>query len=68
MKAAMTATFFLALILMLAALLVRWMTSAPLVRTLSSAIDTWAEEQHSVLSWGQDRPAIGQGKDAEQLR
>lgn len=64
----MTAMIFLALILVLVALLVRWMSSAPLVRTLSAAIDTWAEEQHAVLSWGQDRPALGQGKDAEQPR
>ncbi|HYI43589.1 MAG TPA: hypothetical protein VD768_08210 [Sphingomicrobium sp.] len=39
----MTAIFFIALIGMLLALLVRWISSAPLVRTLSIAIDTWAD-------------------------
>lgn len=50
----MTAIFFIALILMLLALLVHWVMSAPLVRTLSIAIDTWADSV--------------QGNDAEQLR
>ncbi len=50
----MTAIFFIALILVLVALLVRWVSSAPLVRTLSIAIDNWADGV--------------QGKDAEQLR
>lgn len=50
----MTAMVSLALILVLAALLVRWVASVPLVRTLSTAIDTWADSV--------------QGKDAEQPR
>lgn len=64
----MTAILFIALILMLLALLVRWVSSAPLVRTLSIAIDSWAEEHHAMLSWGQERPGPGQRDDAEQLR
>jgi hypothetical protein len=51
---AMTAMILIALILLLVALLVRWVSSAPLVRTLSAAIDIWADGV--------------QGKDAEQLR
>ena len=39
----MTAIFFIALILVLLCLLIRWVSSAPLVRTLSIAIDTWAD-------------------------
>lgn len=50
----MTAMILIALILVLAALFVRWVSSAPLVRTLSAAIDNWADGV--------------QGKDAEQLR
>ncbi len=50
----MTATIIIALILVLVALLVRWISTAPLVRTLSTAIDTWADSV--------------QGNDAEQLR
>ncbi len=50
----MTAIFFIALILVLLALLVRWISSAPLVRTVSIAIDTWADSV--------------QGNDAEQPR
>lgn len=64
----MTAIFFIALILVLLALLVRWVSSAPLVRTLSIAIDSWAEEQHAMMSWGQERAAPGQRDDAEQPR
>ncbi len=50
----MTATLFIALLLLLGALLVRWVSRVPLVRTLSIAIDTWADSV--------------QGQDAEQLR
>jgi hypothetical protein len=50
----MAALFFIALILVLVALLVRWVSSAPLLRTPSIAIDTWADGV--------------QGKDAERLR
>jgi hypothetical protein len=50
----MTALFFIALVLVLIALLVRWVSSAPLVRTLSIAIDSWADSV--------------QGEGAEQLR
>ena len=49
----MTAILFIALLLVLIALLVRWIASAPLVRTLSTAIDTWADSV--------------QGEDATQL-
>ena len=50
----MTVLFFIALILALLATLVRWVSSAPLVRKLSIAIDTWADSV--------------QGEGAEQLR
>ena len=40
---AMTAIAFIVLIVALVALLVRWLSSVPLVRTLSAAIDTWAD-------------------------
>ena len=50
----MTAIFFVALIFVLVALLIRWVSSAPLVRTLSIAIDSWADSV--------------QGEDAERLR
>ncbi len=50
----MTNIVFIALILVLVAPLVRWAASAPLVRTLSTAIDTWADSV--------------QGNDAEQPR
>ena len=50
----MTALFFIALIVTLVALLVRWVSSAPLVRTLSIANDSWADSV--------------QGEGAEQLR
>lgn len=50
----MTAIVSIALVAVLLALLVRWVSSAPLVRTLSTAIDTWADSV--------------QGKDAEQPR
>jgi len=50
----MTVMVFIALIVLLVLLLARWVSSAPLVRTLSTAIDTWADSV--------------QGKDAEQPR
>ena len=39
----MTAIFFSLLVLVLLLLLGRWISSAPLVRTFSAAIDTWAD-------------------------
>jgi len=39
----MTAIVFIALIVVLIALMVRWVSSPPLVRTLSTAIDVWAD-------------------------
>ena len=50
----MTAIFFTLLLLVLLWVLCRWMLSAPLIRTLSVAIDNWADSV--------------QGKDAAELR
>ena len=59
----MTAIVLIALILLLVALMLRWAMSTPLLRTLSIAIDSWADEQHAVLSWSRE-----QGRDTDQPR